>query len=240
MKFEDIKKLHQKKFREELGHFLVEGEHLVQELEKAAQHDERLRGAEIYLTHEYGHVQSVLPTHVINARHMAQISETREPQGIAAVVPMFSASAPRAGERAVYLFEIRDPGNLGTILRSMAWFGDFRCLLAPDSVEPFNGKVVRASMGAIFHVPVEVDVPFESLRERFPRIASLDLQGAAITSAGFADFDCYLFGNEARGLPREAVQQSGARAFTIAGAGVIESLNVAAAVNMALYEIHRR
>jgi TrmH family RNA methyltransferase len=240
MKFEDIKKLHQKKFREELGYFLVEGEHLVQELEKAARDDERLRGAEIYLTHEYGHVQSALPTHVINARHMAQISETREPQGIAAVVPMFSASAPRAGERAVYLFEIRDPGNLGTILRSMAWFGGFRCLLAPDSVEPFNGKVVRASMGAIFHVPVEVDVPFESLRERFPRIASLDLRGEAITSAGFADFDCYLFGNEARGLPREAAQQSGARAFTIAGTGAIESLNVAASVNMALYEIHRR
>jgi TrmH family RNA methyltransferase len=112
--------------------------------------------------------------------------------------------------------------------------------LAPDSVEPFNGKVVRASMGAIFHVPVEVDVPFESLRERFPRIASLDLRGEAITSAGFADFDCYLFGNEARGLPREAAQQSGARAFTIAGTGAIESLNVAASVNMALYEIHRR
>ena len=55
MKFEDIKKLHQKKFREELGHFLLEGEHLVQELQKAALHDARLRASEVYFTREYSH-----------------------------------------------------------------------------------------------------------------------------------------------------------------------------------------
>src|SRR5205085_6503921 len=105
----------------------------------------------------------------------AQISETRSPQGIAAVVPLLEPSAPRAGERAVYLHEIQDPGNLGTILRTLAWFGNFRCLLSPDSVDVHNGKVVRASMGAIFHVPVEHEVPLESLRERYASIASLDL-----------------------------------------------------------------
>ena len=240
MKFDDIKKLHQKKFREELGAFLIEGEHLVQELEKAAAHDERLRGAEIYRTHEYGHVRSSLPTHVINARHMAQISETRSPQGIAAVVPLFGARAPRAGERAVYLFEIQDPGNLGTILRTLAWFGGFRCLLSPDSVEPFNAKGVRASMGAIFHVPIEIDVPGDSLRERFPRIACLDMKGAAVSTPEFAESDCYVFGNEARGLPRAVIDGLHARPFTIAGTGAIESLNVAAAVNIALYELNRK
>jgi TrmH family RNA methyltransferase len=239
VKFEDIKKLHQKKFREELGAFLIEGEHLVMELEKAAANDPRLRGAEIYRTHEFGHVHSALPTHVINARHMAQISETRSPQGIAAVVPLFGARAARPGERALYLFEIQDPGNLGTILRSMAWFGGFRCLLSPDSVEPFNAKVVRASMGAIFHVPVEVDIPSDSLRERFPRIGCLELKGAPVSTRQFADLDCYLFGNEARGLPREVVDGLQARSFTIAGTGVIESLNVAAAVNICLYELNR-
>ena len=90
---------------------------------------------------------------------MMQISETRSPQGIAAVVPLLTAPAPQPGERAIYLHEIQDPGNLGTILRTLAWFGGFRCLLSPDSVDVHNGKVVRASMGAIFHVPVEIDVP---------------------------------------------------------------------------------
>ena len=230
MKFEDIKKLHQKKFRAELGHFLVEGEHLVQELQKAATRDARLQPSEIYLTRDFAHWSSPLPVHVIQSRQMAQISETRSPQGIAAVVPMFTAAAPRADERAIYLHEIQDPGNLGTILRTLAWFGNFRCLLSPDSVDVHNGKVVRASMGAIFHVPVEIDVPLEALPGRFSRLACLDLKGEAVASADFRQFECYLFGNEARGLPREAAVT--ARAFTIPGTGAIESLNVAATVNI--------
>ena len=239
MKIEDIKKLHQKKFREELGHFIVEGEHLVQELEKAAAHDPRLRASEVYVTHEYEKRTGTLPTQVINARYMAQISETRSPQGIAAVVPLLEPAAPRAGERAVYLHEIQDPGNLGTILRTLAWFGNFRCLLGSDSVDVHNGKVVRASMGAIFHVPVEHDTPLDSLPARFASIASLDLRGAPIASTEFRNFDCYVFGNEARGLPREQMETLGARPFTIAGSGVIESLNVASTVNICLYELNR-
>ena len=236
MKFEDIKKLHQKKFREELGYFIVEGEHLVQELQKAAKHDARLEGSEVYLTRDYAHWSSALPMHVVQSKQMAQISETRSPQGIAAVVPLLTTPAP-GPRRAIYLHEVQDPGNLGTILRTLAWFGGFRCLLSPDSVDVHNGKVVRASMGAIFHVPVEIDVPLDALAGRFERIASLDLAGDAVTSAGFREFDCYLFGNEARGLPPGA--RALAHAFTIPGTGAIESLNVAASVNISLYEIHR-
>jgi TrmH family RNA methyltransferase len=213
MKFEDIKKLQQKKFREELGHFLIEGEHLVLELHKAAAHDARLRASEVYITREYANWASPLTTHLINARHMMMISETRSPQGIAAVVPLLAAPAPRAGERAIYLHEIQDPGNLGTILRTLAWFGGFRCLLSPDSVDVHNGKVVRASMGAVFHVPIEIDVALASLSARFGRIACLDLQGQSIASPEFRDFGCYIFG--------------------------IDSLNVAATVNISQYELHR-
>ena len=239
MKFEDIKKLHQKKFREELGFFLVEGEHLVQELQKAAVHDARLKPSEIYLTRDYAHWSSALPMHVIQSKQMAQISETRSPQGIAAVVPLFSSPAPRANERAIYLHEIQDPGNLGTILRTLAWFGNFRCLLSPDSVDIHNGKVVRASMGAIFHVPVEFDVTLDSLPARFKRIATLDLSGTPVAAAEFRTYDCYLFGNEARGLPQGASTQMNAKPFTIAGTGAIDSLNVASTVNICLYELNR-
>ena len=239
MKLEDIKKLHQKKFREEHGCFLLEGEHLVQELEKAVASDQRLRASEIYVTREYEHWRSSLPIHVINSRHMTQLSETRSPQGIAAVVPLRVAPAPQAGERAVYLHEIQDPGNLGTILRTLAWFGGFRCLLSPGSVDLHNGKAVRASMGAIFHVPVEIDVSIDSLPGRFNRIASLDLRGQSIAMPAFRDFDCYVYGNEARGLPREALKALNSTAYTIVGAGTIESLNVATTVNICLYELHR-
>jgi len=239
VKFEDIKKLHLKKFREEYGCFFLEGEHLVQELQKAAALDPRLRASEIYLTREYEHWQSSLPVHLVNSRHMTQLSETRSPQGIAAVVPLLVAKAQQPGERAVYLHEIQDPGNLGTILRTLAWFGGFRCLLSPHSVDLHNGKAVRASMGAIFHVPVELDVPVETLPARFGRIASLDLQGQPVATPEFREFDCYVYGNEARGLPREALAEIKATAFTIAGTGAIESLNVATTVTICQYELSR-
>ena len=239
MNLDEIKKLHQKKHRESAGRYLIEGEHLVLELQKAAAHDPRLLGSEIYVTHEHEHWPSPFKTHRINTRQMAQITETQAPQGIAAVVPLLPAPAPNAEERCVYLYEIQDPGNLGTILRTMAWFGNLRCLLSPDCVDPHNSKVVRASLGAIFHVPVEIDVELRTLRPRFAHIACLDLQGRPLNTAGFKDFGCYLFGNEARGLPGDDLVALDAARFTIAGSGQIESLNLASTVNMCLYEINR-
>jgi RNA methyltransferase, TrmH family len=243
MKLDDIKKLQQKKYRAEFGHFLVEGEHLLLELQKAAAHDPRLLRSQLYVTEAYQHWQSPFCTQLISARQMAQIADTKTPQGILAVVPLPDASAPAvtaaARERAIYLHEIQDPGNLGTILRTLAWFGGFRCLLSPGSVDPYNPKVVRASMGAIFHTPLELEVELDALRSRFARIACLDMQGERVQAASFRDFDCYLFGNEARGVPREQLLALDARPFTIAGCGSIESLNLASTVGMCAYELSR-
>lgn len=241
MKLDDIKKLHQKKYRAEFGHFLVEGEHLALELQKAALENPGLQRAELYVTSTHEHWQSPFRTRLISDRQMAQLTDTKTPQGILAVVPLPVATAPVSveGERAVYLHEIQDPGNLGTILRTLAWFGRFRCLLSPGSVDPYNPKVVRASMGAIFHTPLELDVELDRLQERFPRLACLDMHGAPMQSAEFKTFDCYLFGNEARGVPRERLSALNAQPFTIHGSGAIESLNLAATVNMCAYELSR-
>ena len=242
MKFDDIKKLHQKKYRAEFGRFLVEGEHLVLELQKAALLNPLLQRSELYVTNAYEQWQSPFKTHLISDRQMAQIADTKTPQGIVALVPMPDApvAAPVAGERAIYLHEIQDPGNLGTILRTLAWFGNFRCLLSPGSVDPYNPKVVRSSMGAIFHAPMELDVTLDSLRTRFARIACLDMQGEPVQSTAFTTFECYLFGNEARGVPRDQLNALDARPFTIPGCGAIESLNLAATVNMCAYELSRQ
>lgn len=239
MKLEDVRKLQQKKFRDQLGHFLVEGEHLVLELQKAARANPALLKSRLYVTQAHAGWQGPFEKQVVTDPQMARISDTRTPQGLVAVVPMVPASAPRAGERAVYLHEASDPGNVGTILRTLAWFGGFRCLLGPGSVDPYNPKVVRASMGAIFHVAVETDVALESLRDRFSRIACLDMQGEPLPSASFAAHDCYLFGNEARGLPRESLAALAAESFAVRGCGAIESLNLASVVGICLHELNR-
>ncbi len=239
MKFEDVCKLHQKKYREEFGCFLVEGEHPVLELQKAATTNPSLQQCELYVTSGWETWRSPFVTHVIGEAQMARLSDTRNPQGIVARAPMLPSAAARPGERAIYLHEIQDPGNLGTILRTLAWFGSLRCLLGPGSVDPYNSKVVRASMGAIFHVPFELDVPLQALRARFARIACLDVRGDPVASSSFRGFDCYLFGNEARGLPVDEVAAPGCASFTIPGTGTIESLNLASSVNIAVYELTR-
>ncbi len=253
MKLDDAKKLHQKKYRTQLGYYLVEGEHLVLELQKAAkQHAKGFRGTQLYVTEEYqewaNELDADFKIFTISKKHMAQLSDTKTPQGIVACVPLpnlknvtvessDSSVSVTQTEKCIYLHEVQDPGNLGTILRTLAWFGDFRLLLSPNSVDPFNPKVVRSSMGAIFHVPMELDVELETLASRFNGFAYLDMQGEKINAPQFSQFDCYLFGNEARGVPREALIQLNATAFTIPGSGAIESLNLASAVNMSVYQL---
>ncbi len=244
MKIDQIKKLHQKKYRQELGHCLVEGEHLVLELENAAKHNPKLKAAKLYVTADYADWSTAFEKIEVSNKQMAGMSDTKSPQGILAVVPMDAISPAISSEKGdtltgIYLHEIQDPGNLGTILRTLAWFGGFRLLLSPGSVDPFNPKVIRSSMGALFHVPMELDVDITSLPERFQAIGCLDMQGAPLSAPEFKQCDCYIFGNEARGVPREQLDRLNANAFTIPGVGLIESLNLATAVNLSVYERQR-
>lgn len=240
MKLDDVKKLQQKKYREELGHFLVEGEHLVLELQKAAEKNPALKSSELYVTAAYENWPSEFRKNLITEKQMAQVSDTKTPQGILAIVPFLpTVTAAQENERAIYLHEVQDPGNLGTIVRTLAWFGSFRLLLSPNSVDPYNPKVVRSSMGAIFHLPMELDVSLIEVNKRYKKIACLDMHGDKISDATFKDFDCYLFGNEARGLPHELLTDICVHSFSIPGSGAIDSLNLASAVNMCAYELVR-
>ncbi len=247
LKMDELKKLHQKKYRRQFGCFLAEGEHLVQELQKATYANPALLASELYLTEKNQDWPSVLAKHVVSDRLMKQLSDTTSPQGIVACVPMAAvlgagscvSTDAAAGERGVYLHEIQDPGNLGTILRTLAWFGGFRCLLSPGSVDPFNNKVVRASMGAIFHVALETDVPAAALTQRYRAIACLDMEGESLQSAAFHQAECLAFGSEAGGLPASLLQQPGSKTFSIPGSGSIDSLNLASTVNMSVYELRR-
>lgn len=238
LSLDDLKKLQQKKYRTQFGCFIAEGEHLLQELVRASAKNPALCAAQVYVSAENILVPDGFVSHKISATQMARISDTKSPQGVFAVVPsaaLLKQAPPKAAERVIYLHEIQDPGNLGTILRTLAWFGASRCLLSPGSVDPFNPKVVRASMGAIFNVPIETELTLAQLVARYPRLASLDLHGLSISDSAFAGFDAYVFGNEARGLPQAVL----AKAFTIPGGGELESLNLATAVNICVYELHR-
>lgn len=243
MKLDDVKKLQQKKYRERFGHFLVEGEHLLLELFQAIALRPELQQAQLFLTEEYAawlaeHNTIGLPYSVIGDKAMKQISGTLSPQGIVAVVPLLKPNLAPAPQ-AVYLHEIQDPGNLGTIIRTLGWFGGFQLFLSENSVDPYNPKVVRSSMGAIFHVPFKLEAKLSDVQKHYPRLAYLDMAGTDITHSSFQQFDGYVFGNEARGVPHDLLLASQATPFTIPGSGMIESLNLASAVNMSVYELKR-
>lgn len=236
---EDAKKLHQKKYREQFSRYLVEGEHLVLELQKAAEQNPLLSTSQVFVSEHYKHWQSNFPVTVVGEKAMSQLSDTKSPQGIIAVAPLVTAEKKSMASKAIYLHEIQDPGNLGTILRSLAWFGQFELLLSPDSVDPFNGKVVRASMGAIFHVPMELNVSLADLSQRFTRIGCLDMQGEALQHPSLQTCECFIFGNEARGVPQQALSEFSVNRYTIVGSGMIESLNLGSAVTLCAYELTR-
>lgn len=233
MKLDDVRKLKQKKYRQQFGCFLIEGEHLLQELEKTAYTD-----CEVYVTEPYLDWPTRFPKTLLNDKQMKQLADTQTPQGIMARVPIPTANTA-SNERAFYFSEIQDPGNLGTILRSMAWFGGARCLLSAGSVDPYNTKVVRSSMGAIFHVGIEQDVSLDEVARRYAHIGVLDMSGSPLSDGHFPACDCYIFGNEARGIPQAQIAKLAPSKFTISGQGMIESLNVASAVTISLYELNR-
>ncbi len=245
MKLDDVKKLHQKKYRAEFGHYLVEGEHLIIELQKALTQSADAQRITLYVTDARQawarDLTADFRVEVISDKQMAKLSDTKTPQGVVACVPLPALPhLQRAGTekaRCIFLHEVQDPGNLGTIIRSLAWFGGFRLLLSPNSVDPFNSKVVRASMGAIFHLPIETDVSIDTLSQRFDKFAYLDLQGTSINTPEFAEYDCYLFGNEARGVPLDKVNECQADAFTIGGRGSIDSLNLASSLGICAYQL---
>ncbi|MBM4217901.1 MAG: RNA methyltransferase, partial [Gammaproteobacteria bacterium] len=139
MTFDELKQLRHREARDQLGLYLAEGEHLVLELIRALPHTPELAATKILVTYEYEleNLPKLRPIELslqrVSARQMAALSDTRSPPGIIAVVPMVDPFAPRKEERVFYLHEVQDPGNLGTLLRTLAWFGNFRCLLSPQS-----------------------------------------------------------------------------------------------------------
>lgn len=147
----------------------------------------------------------------------------------------------------VVLDRIRDPGNLGTILRSAEAAGTDVVVLTPGSVDPYSPKVVRASAGALFHVPV-VEAAFADLVGRGLDLigtTSHDSPGRTVEEHTKIDVTgrvALVMGNEAAGLPAEWTDDAGPidRWVTIAHRGRSESLNVAMAATVLAFEVARR
>jgi TrmH family RNA methyltransferase len=193
-------------------------------------------GQALRLLHEAG-----VPCFPVSESVMTACSETKNPQGILAVVPIPDLPQPERPTFTLILDRVRDPGNLGTILRTALAAGVERVILAPGTVDGSNPKVVRAAMGAHLRLPL-IPLRWEAIAET---VAGSDVWLAA--SGGgthYTDTDwtrpvSIIVGGEAAGAGDKAEALAQGRVFIPMTEGV-ESLNTAIAAAVLLYEVMRQ
>jgi TrmH family RNA methyltransferase len=173
-------------------------------------------------------------------------SET--PQGVAALVHLKEFSLEEIMERLqlgplVVIAGLQDPGNLGTILRSAEAFGGAGVVLVEGTVSPFNAKVVRASAGSIFRLPVirrKLDAVSSQLRAQEIRlVATSSHKGTPLGEARLTGPLAMFIGNEGSGLPRDLMTRMD-EVVVIPHAPQVESLNAGVAASILLYEAARQ
>lgn len=168
---------------------------------------------------------------------LERVAATEHPQPHLAVVRMPSERVDLAAASFVVVADrLADPGNLGTILRSAEAAGVDAVVLTPDSVDPYNPKAVRASAGAIFHVPILVSGLAELREAGFRILGSSSHLGVPHDEADWSGRVALVLGNEAHGLPDDAAVDTWVR---IDHAGRAESLNVAMAATVLVFEAAR-
>ena len=185
--------------------------------------------------------------HVVSGEVMDELAQTVTPQGLLAVcgfVDVPIAEVVRAAPALVALLaNVRDPGNAGTVLRTADAAGAHAVVFADASVDPYNGKCVRASAGSLFHLPVVAGTRLEeavvTLRDAGLRIVAADGRaGRSLddpeVQARLAGPTAWMFGNEAWGLPPELVALAD-EPVAVPIYGRAESLNLAAAAAVCLY-----
>ena len=188
-----------------------------------------------------------VPVHVVSGEIMDELAQTVTPQGLLAVcdfvdVPLAELAAVEPS-LVTLLANVRDPGNAGTVLRTADAAGAQAVVFADASVDPYNGKCVRASAGSLFHLPVVAGARLEdtvtAVRAAGLRIIAADGRaGRSLDDPGvqtrLAGPTAWMFGNEAWGLPAELVALAD-ESVAVPIYGHAESLNLAAAAAVCLY-----
>lgn len=238
-------KLAKRDARSKTGLFLLEGP---QAVEEALRFRPELL-ADRYVTKDAAERHPALAegAHLVTPQVLEAMADTVTPQGIIAVCRQFPVSVSdivASGPRLVaVLEEVRDPGNAGTIIRAADAAGADAVVLTGRSVDLYNPKVVRATTGSIFHLPVAMTGVLAdalgSLRASGLQVLAADIKGddllAARRAGVLAAPTAWLFGNEARGLDDEQLALAD-RAIAVPIYGQAESMNLATAASVCLYE----
>jgi TrmH family RNA methyltransferase len=231
--------------RREAGQFVIEGVRLAEEALQAGLtpatliHTPRLdeRGEQVLQGYRNRGVASI----PVDGRALRAASATHTPQGILAVLPLQPRPLPAAPTFLLILDGLRDPGNLGAILRTAAAAGVQGVLAAPGSADPYQPKALRAGMGAHFRLPVHAAGWDEIAGYAAPLQTLLAdaAGGTPFTAADLAAPLALIIGGEARGADPQ-IENLAPRRIRIPMPGGTESLNAAVAAGILIYEVLRQ
>jgi len=258
-----IRSLHQKKYRDELNLFIAEGEKVVSELISS---DIKIHS--IYATEQFDNlmmsrfddvtaigklsnyqiIKSSNRVEIIKEEELKKISALTTPQGVLAVAEMpkpLLVSEINTNQLFLVLDEIKDPGNLGTIIRIADWFGFQDVVCSENSADAFSPKVVQAAMGSLFRINILYTDLSSFLKEvaadeKLPVYGSL-LDAENIYKAKLKNRGCIVIGNESKGISVALLpfitDKISIPSFT---KGKIDSLNAAMAAAIVCSEFRRR
>lgn len=249
--------LRNKKFREKYGKFLAEGEKIVLDIlgfsQSHIKFDTLLANSEflkqIYLKKSHPGIEGIKVVE-ISKKELERISSLSTPNKAILVcnkpefVPDFKEIS---GGLSVFLEDIRDPGNLGTIIRTADWFGIRNIFCSCESVDAFNPKVIQSSMGAICRVKIfymEINEVISGLKSFGEiKVFGTSLHGKNIYTESLTDKGLIILGNESRGISDKLIGKLD-NMLTIPsfgdGSEVTESLNIASAAAIVFSEFKRK
>ena len=238
-----VRRLTQRRGRDLTGKFLAEGRQAVRE---ALATPGRVEEVIVDDPARHGDLLDGLTIPVWNAdeHQMGQLSDTVTPQGIVAVCRQldFGWDALDGARLVVICAQVRDPGNAGTVIRCADAFGADAVILTSGSVEIYNPKTVRSTVGSLFHLPILTGIPLADAVDRVKAMGMtvlaadgeggpLDLKAAAGELSGPV---AWIMGNEAWGLPAEDAQLAD-EVVAVPMWGLAESLNLSSAAAVCLY-----
>ncbi|MCM8711972.1 RNA methyltransferase [Clostridium sp. SYSU_GA19001] len=244
----EVKKLKEKKHRIEKKQFLIEGFRFVEEALKS-----KFEVPMIFLSEgalkqwkDFNieeKLQAKTKTFMVNDTIFKQLSATETPQGIAAVVN--NRSLKMVDKEGFYILvdKLQDPGNLGTIIRSAHAAGALGILLTKGTVDVYNEKTLRSTMGSIFNVPIFEDSNLSKIKELKSKgfklvVSSLD-EAQNFYEVNLTEKVVIAVGNEGAGVSKEVYELEDVK-VKIPMPGEAESLNAAVAASIMMFEIVRQ
>ncbi|MDD4831546.1 MAG: RNA methyltransferase [Bacilli bacterium] len=229
-KIKEIKKLHNKKYRDILGLFIVEGEHLVDEAFKNGYLKE-------VLLVEESNINIDINKTYISKKVMKSISLLESPSNVIGICNKINEDK-KLGNNILILDNIQDPGNLGTIIRSSTAFNVSSIIISEDTVDIYNEKVIRSSQGKIFNINIirtNLIEKIKELKEEGYYIYGTDVvEGIELKSIEKKDKSVIIIGNEGQGINEETKKLCNEFIY-INMSNKCESLNASVAASIILY-----